>query len=183
MDQIFEDDSAGLSMSAALVTDCTPAVSARGAGLPDAGVVRFPDGAPLALGELLVIGGGSFGQKTVRWLETGNQTQVRDTSTSTDAIYSLPDGGVVSSVPFATLGTTRDRLLIQVVRAPSGSLVLNAAGFHGPGTRAAAWYFAETILPLRATLTTRWYVLDWEDLDGSGGPSPGDRYTPIASGP
>jgi hypothetical protein len=83
-------------------------------------------------------------------------------------------------VPVGSLGPGLDRFLIQVVRAPSGSLVLNAAGYFGAGTLAAAQYFVDVVNPMRATL--RWYVVEWEDLDASGGPTPGDRYTVIASG-
>lgn len=183
LDQIPEDDDAGLSMGAALASACTPAVSARTAGQDDAGVLRVADGAPLALGELLVMGGGSFRQDAVAWLEMTNQAQLRDTSTTANAIYSLQDGGVASSVAFSSLGLNRDRIAVQLVRSPSGALVLNAAGFYGPGTLAAAYYFVQTILPQRASLTTRWYVVEWEDLDASGGPTAADRYTPIASGP
>lgn len=182
VDDIGEDDDAGVSMGASLATACAPALGLRTAGQADAGVLRVADGAPLQLGELLVMGGGSFRQAAVRWLETSNQARVRDTSTATDAIYRVRDGGVASTVPFATLGATRDRLVVQVVRAPSGSLVLHAAGYFGPGTLAASYYFVQTLLPLRASLTTAWYVIEWEDLDATGGPTAADRYTVIASG-
>jgi hypothetical protein len=182
LDEIAEDDDAGLSMGSALVSACAPALTLRTAGQTDAGVLRIADGEPLALGELLVIGGGSFRQDAVAWLETTNTALLRDTSTTADAIYSLRDGGVASTVPFATLGPTRDRGLVQLVRTPSGSVVLNAAGFFGPGTLAASWYFVQNILPMRASLTTSWYVIEWEDLDATGGPTAADRYTLIASG-
>jgi hypothetical protein len=183
LDEIAEDDDAGVSMGAALAGSCAPSVSVRTAGQEDAGLLRVSDGAPIALGELLVMGGGSFRQDGVRFLENANEAQVRDTSTTLTAIYSLQDGGVVSTVPFSTLGPTRDRLVVQMVRAPSGSLVLHAAGYYGPGTLAAAYAFVHTILPQHASLSTRWYVIEWEDLDASGGPTAADRYTPIASGP
>lgn len=182
IDEVAADDDAGMSMGAALATACAPALGLRLAGQADAGVLRVADGAPLQVGELLVAAGGSFRQDAVRWLETENRALVRDTSTATDMIYSLRDGGVASTVPFATLGTTRDRLVLQVVRAPSGSLVLHAAGYFGPGTLAASYWFVQNVLPLRATLTTAWYVIEWEDLDGTGGPTAADRYTLIASG-
>ncbi len=182
LDGVREDDDAGLSMAAALVAACAPTLATRTVGPDDAGVLGRVDGAPLQLGELLVVGGGSFRQVAVRWLEDNNQAQLRDTSTATDAIYSLRDGGVVSSVPLATLSTAHDRVLIQVARTASGALVLHAAGIYGPGTLAAASYFVQTIVPMRASLTTRWYVVEWQDVDASGGPSPADLYTLIASG-
>ena len=168
-------------MAAALVASCSPAVTARAVTQGDGGVLTA-DGQPIAWGELLVAGGGSFRQQAVRWLEQRGAAQVSDTSDAVNAIYSLRDGGVISSVPAANLGLTLDRVVVQVVRAPSGALVLNAQGFHATGTLAAAHYFVQTVLPARATLTTRWYVLEWEDLDASGGPTAGDRYTVIASG-
>jgi len=181
LDEIPEDDDAGLAMGRAIVAGCNPTTTLSLAGQRDAGVVGT-DGLPLALGELLVMGGGSFGQRGVRWAENTNHAMVSDRSSGPDAIYMLRDGGVVSNVPMATLGPTLDRLVVQVVRAPSGSLLLNAAGYHGPGTLAAASYFIATLLPQASTLSTRWYVVEWEDLDGTPGPSAGDRYTVIASG-
>ncbi|MDP2275799.1 MAG: hypothetical protein Q8N23_03080 [Archangium sp.] len=181
LDEVTEDDDAGLSMAAALVASCTPAVTRRAVAQGDGGVLTA-GGEPVVWGELLVAGGGSFRQQAVRWLEQNGAAQVSDTSDAVNAIYSLRDGGVVSSVPAATLGPTLDRVVVQVVRAPSGSVVLSAQGYHAPGTLAAARYFVQTLLPARATLTTRWYVLEWEDLDASGGPTAGDRYTVIASG-
>lgn len=183
LDGIRDDDDAGTAMGDAIVTGCVPTVTGRYASQTDGGVLSANDGQPLGLGEVLVMGGGSFRQTGVRWLENTNNAEVRDTSTATDAIYSLKDGGVVSNVPFTTLSATHDRVLIQLVRTPSGALVLNAAGFVGPGTRAAADYFVNTLFPMRATLTTRWYVVEWTDVDTSGGPSAGDTYTVIASGP
>ena len=182
-DGVREDDDAGTAMGDALVAGCLPGVTGGSASQSDGRAVSANDGQPLLLGELLVMGGGSFRQKGVRWLEGTRTAEVSDTSTATDAIYSLKDGGVVSNVPFSTLSASRDRVLIQLVRAPSGALVLNASGFVGAGTRAAADSFVKTVFPMRAALTTRWYVVEWTDVDTSGGPSTGDTYTVIASGP
>lgn len=184
LDGVTDDDLATLSMNGAVVSQCTPAVTASSAGpQTDAGILRAADGEPLALGELLVAGGGSFRQRAVRWLENTNNAQVRDVSTSTRVLYALQDGGLVTDEDMLTFSATRDRLIIQLVRAPSGALVLNAAGLNGPGTRAAADYFVRTLLPNRANLTTRWYVVDWTDNDGTPGPSAGDTYAVINSGP
>jgi hypothetical protein len=182
LDGIVLDDDAGTSLGSTLGT-CAPPVSVSITGQTDGGLLRADDGEPLKHGQLLVMGGGSFRQRGVRWLEENNQAQLKDSSTATDSILTLRDGGVVSSVPSANLGPTKDRILVQLVRAPSGALVLNAAGFYGQGTLAAATYFKEQIFPMRVSLTTRWYVVEWEDLDMSGGPSGADSYTLIASGP
>lgn len=183
LDGQASDDQSSLAMSAAIAASCTPAVDAGQAVANDAGLLRVANGEPLQLGELLVAGGGSFRQRVAAWADQTPGPWLRDTSTATDAIYGLPDGGIASSVPFTMLSPAKDRVLIQLVRAPTGALVLNAAGFHGEGTRAAAEYFVGTLLPNRANLTTRWYVVEWTDLDSSGGPSAGDSYAVIASGP
>lgn len=181
LDRIGDDDDAGLAMGSAISTRCTLSTPLRSVGQLDSGVLAS-NGMPIALGELLVMAGGSFAQRGVKWMEDNGVAQVSDTSTSVDAIYSLRDGGVVSTVPLSTLGPTLDRVVVQLVRTPAGALVLNAAGYHGPGTLAAARYFVDAVLPAASTLTTRWYVVEWEDLDGTPGPSAGDRYTVIASG-
>ncbi len=178
-----DDDAATQAMTAAIVSSCTPTVTASVADQDDAGVLRASDGEPLLVGELLVAGGGSFRQLAVRWLENTNRAHVRDVSTVTQVQYALQDGGLVTDEPMALFGSAHDRLIIQLVRAPSGALVLNAAGLYGTGTRAAADYFVRQLLPNRASHTTRWYVVDWTDTDGTPGPSAGDAYTVTASGP
>ncbi|MFT3712728.1 MAG: hypothetical protein QM817_34185 [Archangium sp.] len=183
LDGIIDDDDAGHSIADVVTLQCAPNVTSRAVGQSDAGLLRVSDGEPIALGEMLVMGGGSFRQRGVAWLESTGNAELFDTSTVTDAIYSLRDGGVVSSIPFAMLSPTHDRVVIQLVRAPSGTLVLNAAGFTGAGTQAAAHYFVNVLAPTHATLMTRWYVLDWNDTDSSGAPSAGDTFTVIASGP
>lgn len=181
LDGFVEDDDAGVAVAQAIVSSCAPVMSLQ---FGVQGPPTLSDaGEPLALGEILVMGGGSFAQRGVRWLEDNNFAFIRDTSTPADAIFSLRDGGIVSSVPASTLGPSLDRALIQLVRTPRGAVVLNAAGFHAVGTLAAAHYFVETILPMHASLSTAWYVIEWEDLNSNDTPDSADRFTLIASGP
>jgi Stigma-specific protein, Stig1 len=176
---VAEDEDAGMAIGAALASSC-PSLPLRALGFD--GGIQGPTGHALVLGELLIAGGGSFHQPLVAWLEATNQAHVRDISTTSQAIYALRDGGIVSQVPFATLGLTKDRFVIQIVRTTSGALVLQAAGYRGPGTLAAATYYIDTVNPTRATLTSHWYVVEWDDVDASGGPTAGDTYTLIAEG-
>lgn len=176
------DDTATLQLASALAASCTPALTTRSVGQRDAGVLSVRDGRPLALGELLVTGGGSFRQEAVRWFEQNNAAPVRDTSTSTDAIYSLRDGGVVVSRPMSTINTNHDLILVQLARAPLGPVVLNASGFEGTGTAAAAAYFVQSLLPTHATLTISWIVLEWLDANFDGVAQPSE-LTVIGSGP
>jgi len=96
--------------------------------------------------------------------------------------YTRPDGGVIAQADPATISPAHDVFVVQLVRTPSGALVLNAAGIFGPGTSAAAWYLVHTMLPQRPQLSYAWYVVDWSDTDGDGLPSAGDTWTVLDSG-
>lgn len=168
------DDTSGQAIAQALLTACAPGLATRLVGQRDAGVLSIRDGRPLQLGELLVMAGGSFRQEGIRWLESANQALVNDTSTATEAILSLRDGGVVVSMPFSMLNASRDLIVIQLVRAPLGPVVLSAWGFEAAGTVAAARHFIDTLLPMRATETDAWAVLEWQDSNFNGTAEPGE---------
>ena len=175
-----EDDDASAALVQALVTLCVPSPAVT-SPLPqlDAGVLSMVTGEPLLAGPMLCLGGGAFFQRSVGWLEAVNRAQVRDTSTSTQYRLSLRDGGVVATGPVAALGLTHDIAVIQLVRAPGGATLLNTAGFHGPGTTAGAWYFRNVLLPMRASLTSSWYVVEWTD-SSTNGPDATDTFTRLA---
>lgn len=176
------DDSAGVSMATALVSACTPAVNVRTVGQLDAGVLNPVTGEPLVPGELFCAAGGSFRQRAIAWLEQNGLAPVRDTSTTSIYRYSLRDGGIVAAGPVGDLNALHDIFVIQIVRAPSGATVLNAGGYYTEGTAAGAWYFVNRLLPMRASLTNGWYVVEWRDTMLNGLPDPGDTWTPIAQG-
>jgi len=52
----------------------------------------------------------------------------------------------------------------------SGSLVLNARGFWQSGTNAAAFQFANAVLPSLRTYTEAWYAYEWTDKNGDQSP-------------
>lgn len=176
------DDGASQQLGAALLAACDGGLTTRTAGQRDAGVLSVRDGRPLQLGELLVMGGGSFRQEAVRWFEQNNAAPVRDSSTATQATLTLRDGGVVVSMPFSSLNASRDLVLVQLARAPLGPVVLNASGFEGTGTAAAATYFVQTLLPTYPTLTDAWVVLEWGDANFNGTAEP-TEFTVRGSGP
>lgn len=180
-DDITEDDDAGLSIGEALVSSCS--VGLQSAGQVDAGMLDILTGEPLQFGELLVAGGGSFGQRSIGWLDQSTFAPVHDTSTLTTYTLTRPDASVIVSGPATDLSPSHDVLVVQLVRTPYGAVVLNAGGFYGPGTTAAGWYLVNQLLPVRATLSTGWYVVDWVDSNLNQVPDSADTWTVIASGP
>jgi hypothetical protein len=179
------DDQAGLAIGAALGRACSPAVTLLVGGQQDAGVLDVVSGAPLRTGELLVVGGGSFLQSSVRWFEKNALAPVVDTSTATHLQYSLRDGSVICTRAFSTISAAHDVFIVQVMMAPSGSLVFNAAGYYGPGTTAAGWYVVNSMVPNLATLTKAWYVVEWQDKAAGGvvgQPDAADTWTVLGSG-
>ncbi|MER2564912.1 MAG: hypothetical protein ABTQ32_29580 [Myxococcaceae bacterium] len=179
LDGLREDDDAGISMANALAASCPPTVTASATRQLDSGVLDAVTGEPILTGPMLCVGGGSFFQRSIGWLENVNLAPVRDTSTSTQYRLSLRDGGVVATGAAATLGPTHDLFVIQLVRTPIGSVVLNTGGFYGEGTTAGAWYFQNVLLPMRATLTSAWYVVEWTDGNANG-PDMSDTFTQLA---
>jgi hypothetical protein len=62
------------------------------------------------------------------------------------------------------------------------SLIGYGACSGGHGTLAAAWFYANVILPNSASYPDSWYVFDWVDSNNDGAPSGGDTFTPLAQG-
>jgi hypothetical protein len=182
LDGIVADDDAGTSIAQALVAACAPAPMFAIAGQADAGVIAVNTGEPLELGALLIAGGGDYYQRVVNWLETSGAAHIKDSSSSTQYQYTLRDGGVVSEGLAADVGPHHDIFVVQLSRSSAGELVLSASGFYASGTAAAAWYFINVLLPMRATLADSWYVVEWSDTTMDGLPDVNDAWTPVASG-
>lgn len=179
------DDEAGAAIATALVTACCSGVPLVVGTPADAGVLDVRTGEPLRAGELLVVAGGSFFQAPMRWLSERTLLPVVDRSTQTEVRYEQRDAGLICSRPTSTISSTHDVFLIELATAPSGAVVLNAAGYYGEGTEAAAWYVIHRLFPDLRSQTSGWYVVEWTDNpDGgvSGGPDALDTWTPLASG-
>jgi len=163
-----------------LASLCVPSVVTVSA-VPqlDSGVLDAVTGQPLLFGPMLCVGGGSFFQRSIAWLESVNLAPVTDTSTSTQYRLSLRDGGVVAMGAISSLGPTHDLFVVQLVRTPTGAIVLNTGGFYGEGTTAGAWYFRNVLLPMRASLTSGWYVIEWTDMNANG-PDMMDTFVQLA---
>jgi len=176
------DEDAGISLAQVLAATCTSpdggAIAIGSSPQLDAGILAT-NGEPLLTGPLLCVGGGSFFQRSIDWLESSGFAHVRDTGTTTQYQLTTRDGGVVAMGPLANLGPTRDLFILQLVRAPSGAVVLNSGGYHAEGTVAGAWYFQNVLLPMRTSLTSPWYVYEWTDVN-SNGPDLTDTFTRLA---
>jgi hypothetical protein len=198
LDQYDNDNIAALEVGQALQNACsltliTPPSSEAGV-LADAGVFDPTSGRPTTgFGNICVIGGGAYGQKTVGYLDNSAFTSVYLRGANDDAgVYTLyftdrsAPGGPrdVASAPFGATGT--DYFLVQLAIDPvSGSLCLQVMGMSGTGTVAAGYYVANHFIAngAYASSTKSWYVYQWTDVDEAGAPDEQDTYTLIASGP
>ncbi len=176
------DDDAGTAMGAAVAATCAPPPAMRLVHQLDGGLVDPVTGRPRVGGELLVVGGGSFRQKVVDWLENNRLAPVNDTSTATDISFTVRDGGVVLTGLRSTLNPGHDYVVVQLVRTPNGTTAVVAFGIFGPGTQAASWYFVNRVAPQRSTFIEGWYLLEWTDANGDFLPDPGDTWTLRGSG-
>ena len=66
----------------------------------------------------------------------------------------------------------------------SGTLALIGYGAcpNGYGTQAAAWYYANVMLPNAQSYPNSWYIVEWRDGNGDALPNAADTFTIKASG-
>jgi len=73
--------------------------------------------------------------------------------------------------------------VIQAVRDPAtGTLVLVAYGWDQAGTTAAAWFFANVMMPSLSSYTDTWYVYEWTDQGADSMPGSAAEFRLIQSG-
>jgi hypothetical protein len=188
-DGIAADNAAADLMASTIVANCPPSTMVTTADQTDATLVDQTTGRPLAgSGVTYVLGGGPFPNKVLRWLERTYQV--------TRIYFDAPDGinyywrrrdtgAAVAMMAGSACSTTRDQFLVELVTDPmSGTLSLVGYGAcsGGRGTRAAAYHYANTMLPNRQNYPDSWYVFSWTDGNGNATPDAGDTYTVLASG-
>ena len=89
----------------------------------------------------------------------------------------LPDGG--------TGGAHNDVFLVELAIDPaSGTLALVTYGLCSPGngTQAAAWYWANVMLPSLTAYPDSWYLFEWTDSNNDGQQQVSDTWLRLASG-
>jgi hypothetical protein len=149
----------------------------------DGGVVDPWSGRPIVgAGTLLVATGGPNVQKVVSYLEV-NASPVRFRADATHFYFDRRDSTNIVTALVTDSTANHDYFLVELVKDPTtGSLTLVAYGFEPPGTAAAAWYFANTVMPQSGGSPTGWYVVEWTDTNGNGIPDATDTFTVMLSG-
>jgi hypothetical protein len=188
-DEITPDDSAADVMASTITANCPATVMVHSAKQTDPTLVDQTTGQPLAGGGVTyVLGGGPFPNMPLRWLERTNQT--------TKVYFDAPDGvnyywklratdAQVATMPGNQCSTHADQFVTELVTDPmSGTLSLIGYGAcsGGKGTLAAAWYYANVLLPNKANYPDSWYVFGWQDTNNDAQPNTGDTFTVLAHG-
>jgi hypothetical protein len=188
-DGITPDNHAADVMASTITANCPSTVTVHTANQTDAMLVNQSTGQPLGgAGVTYVLGGGPSPNKPLRWLER--------TQKATKIYFDAPDGinyywrkrangTAVAQMPGSQCSTHNDQFIIELVTDPnSGTLTLAGYGAcpGGKGTLAAAWYYANVLLPNAANYPDSWYVFRWNDADNDAAPSTPDTFTILAHG-
>jgi hypothetical protein len=148
----------------------TPTESEELQNTPDA--LNITTGHPVSGGgTLLVVAGGPYYQNLEGYFEQSTSPLYATSVGDTQEFIERANGAVVVSRSASTDNLSHDFFIIQFMRDPSsGSLVLNAQGFWQSGTTAAAFYFANAMLPALSTYDKSWYAYEWTDANGDMAP-------------
>jgi hypothetical protein len=189
-DGITDDDNASGGVATALGS-CTPTVAVRTVlqaivESTNAGVLAAGGRPVTGPGDMFVATGGSFGQHAVGFLEkSATPVAVAETSTSV-AFFRRSTSTLLRSVQLSELTATHDYALVELAVEPdSGTLTLIAYGLLSPGTRAAAHYAGQVIVPGRATYDQAYYLYEWTDGANGGNADQlpdTSEFTLVASG-
>ena len=156
-------------------------------------------------GSTVVTAGGPFPNLPVKWLErTRKVTKVYFSNNvpGTEFYFKqrlAPDAGMADPILVTKLqaacaavgadggtgGAHSDVFVIELAIDPtSGTLALVTYGLCSPGngTQAAAWYWANVMLPNRAAYPDSWYIYEWTDTNSDGVLQMTDTFTRLASG-
>jgi len=188
-DEITPDDTAADLMASTITANCPATVMVKSAKQSDAALVDQTTGQPLAGGGVTyVLGGGPFPNMPLRWLERTHQT--------TKVYFDAPDGinfywkmrsndQAVATMPGSQCSSHKDQFITELVTDPnSGTLSLIGYGAcsGGKGTLAAAWYYANVLLPNKTQYPDSWYVFSWQDTNNDSTPNTGDTFTVLSHG-
>jgi hypothetical protein len=169
------DNAAAGRMRAAIAAECSPVPALRTVSQSTTDLFNPATGQPVAGGgELLVLAGGSFGHTHVGYLEKKRIAPIYATQTDGNMLEFRQSGSdnVVMSTPYASVTPSHDFFVIQMARDPkTGTTTVMAYGFFDAGTRAAAWYFENELMPSLPTFTAPWYVFEWTDANADKAPS------------
>ena len=154
-------------------------------------------------GYSVVTAGGPFPNLPVKWLERTKKVTPVYFSNNTQgtefyfkrrlaADAGVPDPIIVTRQQAACTGVdgglsgqSNDVFVVELAIDPaSGTLALITYGLCSPGngTQAAAWFWANVMLPNRSAYPNGWYLYEWTDTNGNTAPDMMDTFTQLASG-
>jgi hypothetical protein len=177
------DNAAGHLVGTALSTSCVPATVVVEKDQGAAGVLDFSNRPLGGVGMTYVTGGGSFGQKTIDYMDKAALTPVFLTGDGTNITFRIRRTGTdLVSAPMTTLTDSHDYFFVELAVEPvSGTLCFSVQGMFGAGTAAGAYWASTEVVPKRATYTDAWYAYEWTD-SGDKLPSSTDTFRLIAHG-
>lgn len=188
-DGIALDDAATNVLASTIQQNCSSQTTIQYGPQTNTSWVNQTTGALLlGGGSTVVTAGGPFPNKPVKWLErTQMVTKVYFATNGVDTFYfkRRSDDSVVVSRASTWCNVNRDVFLVHLATDPSSStLALIAYGLCSPGngTQTGAWYWANVMLPNRATYTDSWYLYEWIDTNMNSLPDMTDTFTRLASG-
>ncbi len=142
----------------------------------------------LGSGATVVTAGGPFPNKPLKWLERTQQlTKVYFHTNGIDT-YSFKrrsDEATLTSMTVSQCSPHHDRFLIELGTDPdNGTLALIGYGIctGGYGTQAAAYLWANVMLPNRMAYPDSWYIFDWVDTNNDSIANVGDTFARVDSG-
>jgi hypothetical protein len=154
----------------------------------DPTLVDQATGQPLAGGGVTyVLGGGPFPSHPLNYLEkTQGITKIYfDAPDGKNFYWRDRTGTAVAQMAGTACSPHADQFITELVTDPtSGTLSLIGYGAcsGSKGTLAAAWYYANVILPNKMSYPDSWYVFSWADTDNDATPSAADTFTVLAHG-
>jgi hypothetical protein len=187
-DGVDADNGAADLMASTITANCPADTMVMTASQTDATLVEQATGRPLAgSGVTYVLGGGPFPNTVLKYLErTMKITPIYFDAPDGINFYwrKRTDGSAAVTMPGSQCTTKHDQFIIELVTDPmSGTLSLIGYGAcAGRGTRAAAHFYANVLLPNRMNYPDSWYVYDWVDTNSNLMPDNGDTFTVKASG-
>jgi hypothetical protein len=177
------DNMAGSAIGAALGSSCNPTVTVNQTSQTQSGILDS-DGRPLT-GNTLVVGGGSYGQQAVAYMDGAGLTPlyVKTDSITAEFVDRVRSTAVVET-QVSALTEHHDFFFLELSTEPqSDTLCFFAVGMYAPGTTAAAYFASSQAVPQLSGMSHTWYVYEWTDTNGDSIPNAGDTFNQIAAGP
>jgi hypothetical protein len=177
------DNAAGKLVGAALAASCAPPTVVVEKDQGAAGVLDFSNRPLGGVGMTYVTGGGSFGQKTIDYMDKAALTPIYLSGDGTNVEFKVRrTGTTLVTAPITTLTDSHDYFFVELAVEPvSGTLCFSVQGMFGGGTAAGAFWASTEVVPKRATYTDAWYAYEWTD-SGDKLPDATDTFRLIAKG-